>query len=77
MTEVKSINSQEIVVAVSGRLTTDTVPAVQKELFSLIDSHPGILLTLDAEGIDYITSMGLRMLLKIDKRDDVRFRLLN
>ena len=51
MTEVKSINSQEIVVAVSGRLTTDTVPAVQKELFSLIDSHPGILLTLDAEGI--------------------------
>lgn len=77
MTEVKSVNSQEIVVTVSGCLTTDTVPVVQEELFSLIDNRPGILLTLDADNIDYITSMGLRMLLKIEKRDDVRFRLIN
>lgn len=77
MIEVKSIHSQEIIVAVSGRLTAGIVPAVQDELFRLIDDHPGILLTLDADGLDYITSTGLRMLLKIEKRDDVRFRLIN
>lgn len=77
MIEVKSIHSQEITVAVSGRLTAGIVPAVQDELFRLIDDHPGILLTLDADGLDYITSTGLRMLLKIEKRDDVRFRLIN
>jgi len=52
-----------VVLALNGRLDTMHFPLVDKELTSLIDNnHKEII--LDCANLDYISSSGLRVLLK-------------
>ena len=54
-----------LVVALSGRLDTNTAPVFQNELEPMLGSISG--LTLDCEGLDYISSAGLRVLLTFEQ----------
>lgn len=65
MTIEKTINGNELVVAVTGRLDTATSPQLESELK---DSLEGIsCLVLDFAGLEYLSSAGLRVLLAAQK----------
>ena len=69
-----SKNGAALTIRVSGRLDTQTAPALEK---TLEDNLPGATsLTFDLAGLTYTSSAGLRVLLKARKAmqgpDDVR-----
>lgn len=57
----KTIENEELLVALEGRLDTLTAPKFDKELEEELPNVKG--LTLDFEKLDYISSAGLRTLL--------------
>ena len=56
------------VVAVHGDLDVDGAPELRRALVEAIDEHPGRQLILDLEGVDFIDSAGLGMLVAGLKR---------
>ena len=65
MTIEKEINAEAVTLIVSGRLDTQTAPELEKELDSIL---PGIKeLTFDLTNLAYVSSAGLRVILKAQK----------
>lgn len=65
MTIEKNLNGTELTVAVVGRLDTGTAPDVEEVLK---ESFEGITkLILDFEGLEYLSSAGLRVILQAQK----------
>ena len=65
MTIEKKINNEEVTLIVSGRLDTQTAPELEKELDSVL---PGLKeLTFDMTNLEYVSSAGLRVILKAQK----------
>ena len=65
MTITKNQDGSKLTVKLEGRLDTMTAPELEK---SLADSLDGITeLTFDMEGLEYISSAGLRLLLATQK----------
>ena len=66
MTINKTINGNQAVYAVSGRLETITAPELEEALKTGLDGIAG--LTLDFTELDYISSAGLRVVLFAQKQ---------
>ncbi|MBR5343262.1 MAG: STAS domain-containing protein [Oscillospiraceae bacterium] len=65
MTITKKQDGTAAVIALEGRLDTVTAPDLEK---MLMGSLPGVSeLTLDLDGLEYISSAGLRVLLSAQK----------
>ena len=48
----------------TGRIDSGNAAAFEQELNQALAEHPGAELVVDAEGLDYISSAGLRVLLR-------------
>ena len=65
MTIEKTMNAEAVTLKVSGRLDTQTAPELEKELDAVL---PGAKdLTFDMTGLEYVSSAGLRVILKAQK----------
>ena len=60
----KTANGTELIIAIDGRLDTTTAPQLEAELAGLNDVKD---LIVDMEKLVYISSAGLRVLLKAQK----------
>jgi len=58
-------NGDELTLAVSGRLDTETAPQLDEIVTSSIDGITSLI--LDIKNLEYISSAGLRVLLKSHK----------
>ncbi len=63
--EIKK-NQQETVIEIVGRLDTITAPALDKTINEIIVDSKNIV--IDAKGLEYISSAGLRVLLGAQKK---------
>ena len=63
--EIKK-NAQEKIIEVAGRLDTTTAPALDKKINE--DANDAKNLVLDLNGLEYISSAGLRVLLGAQKK---------
>lgn len=61
----KKIENEKITLVISGRLDTQTAPELESEIEKLTDDCKE--LTLDMTELDYISSAGLRVVLKAQK----------
>ena len=66
MTINKTATDTALTLALEGRLDTTTAPALEEELKNSLEGVAE--LTLDFEKLDYISSAGLRVLLKAQKK---------
>lgn len=66
MTIDKVTGTQETILAITGRLDTTTAP----EFDTVIDALPAEVqnLVLDCKGLEYVSSAGLRIILKAQKQ---------
>ena len=65
MTIEKKINGEAVTLIVSGRLDTQTAPELETELDTVL---PGLKeLTFDMANLEYVSSAGLRVILKAQK----------
>ena len=65
MTIEKTINANEVTLKVSGRLDTQTAPELEKELDNVLTGINE--LTFDMANLEYVSSAGLRVILKAQK----------
>ena len=65
MTIEKKINGEAITLIVSGRLDTQTAPELENELDSVLAGLKE--LTFDFSNLEYVSSAGLRVILKAQK----------
>ena len=65
MTIEKKINQEAITLIVSGRLDTQTAPELENELDSILSGLKE--LTFDMTNLEYVSSAGLRVILKAQK----------
>ena len=61
------VSDQIQVLRPKGRLDSSSSPALEREAFAVIESG-GRLLLIDFDGLDYISSAGLRAALTVAKR---------
>lgn len=61
----KTLNGNELLVAVEGRLDTTTSPQLEENVRSSIDEIKSLV--FDFEKLEYISSAGLRVLLAMQK----------
>ncbi len=61
----KRINGDEITILLSGRLDSNTAPQLEAEVNESIDDAETLI--LDFEGLEYLSSAGLRVLLSAHK----------
>ncbi len=65
MTIEKLLNGENAKIKIVGRLDTQTAPELEKELDAIISDLKEI--TFDMEGLEYVSSAGLRVILKAQK----------
>ena len=65
MTIEKKINAESATLIVSGRLDTQTAPELEAELDSVLSGTKE--LTFDMTNLEYVSSAGLRVILKAQK----------
>ena len=68
MTIDKSVNDKEMRIALTGRLDTMSSPELDELVANGLEGVAD--LTLDFKGVDYISSAGLRVLLRAKKKMD-------
>ena len=65
MTIEKEINNQSAKIVVVGRLDTQTAPELEKEIDGVISNLKELV--FDMNGLEYVSSAGLRVILKAQK----------
>lgn len=65
MTIEKKINNNAVTLIVSGRLDTQTAPELEAELDAVLEDASE--LTFDMTNLEYVSSAGLRVILKAQK----------
>ena len=63
---IKTVNGEDFIVNLKGRLDTTTAPQFEK--FILENIAKMSTLTIDCMGLEYLSSAGLRVLLSAQKR---------
>lgn len=62
-----TMKNNSLTIKVEGRVDSASAPELDKEIFSLCEQNPSEKVILDAEKLDYISSAGLRVILKLKK----------
>lgn len=65
MTIEKILNGEAATLVVAGRLDTQTAPELEKEIDAVVSGLKE--LSLDMTGLEYVSSAGLRVILKAQK----------
>ena len=65
MTIEKKIENENVILTISGRLDTTTAPELEKTLDNVLDGIKELV--FDMTNLEYISSAGLRVILKAQK----------
>lgn len=66
-----------LTIYLEGRVDSANAPAVEAELLGAVNGNPGAALILDADGLEYISSAGLRVLMKLRKQTGKSLPVVN
>lgn len=66
----------EMTVYLSGRLDSSNAAETEAELLSALSAEPGKALTVDADKLEYISSAGLRVILRL-RKDHPELKIVN
>ena len=61
------MNDKPITIALTGRIDSSNAPQVEKDIFSQLEGKDGAPVVLDTEKLSYISSAGLRVVLRVKK----------
>lgn len=62
------IENGKLTFYLEGRIDSNNSGEIESELNSTIEANPGVSVSIDAENLEYISSAGLRVLLKVRKQ---------
>jgi len=76
MSCVAKMIDDELVVEINENLDTSSVDRIGEEIISIVDENKAESLTLDVKNMEYISSAGLRLLIRI-KKGGVDLKVIN
>ena len=65
-----SLNNNLLTIILPTRIDSNSAASAEEELFAIIKSNPSNSIILDAKDLEYISSAGLRIVLKVKKTID-------
>ena len=71
------VKNQELVIVLGERIDYSNAGEVEAELFDAVKEHPGLKLCLDADKMLYISSAGLRIMMRLRKTCTAGFSIRN
>lgn len=71
------VKNQELVIALGERIDYSNAGEVEAEIFDAVKEHPGLKLCLDADKMLYISSAGLRIMMRLRKTCTAGFSIRN
>ena len=63
-----NIEDNRLTIRLEGRVDSTNASAMEAELFQAVNDNPGKALVIDADRLEYISSAGLRVLMKLRKQ---------
>jgi len=63
-----TLENNRLTLSLEGRIDSSNAPEVEAALLAAAEAHPGADIALDAGALEYISSAGLRVLMKLRKR---------
>ena len=63
-----TLENNNLTLFLEGRIDSSNAPSVESEVFDAVNANPGAELCIDAEKLEYISSAGLRVLMKLRKQ---------
>ena len=63
------LDKEILYIAVEGRIDASNAAAAEEKIFSIKKDNPGKHAVLDADKLEYISSAGLRVILKLRKEE--------
>ena len=70
------IDKDILYIAVAGRVDASNAPAVEEEIFRIKNENPGKHTVIDADKLEYISSAGLRVILKL-RKEELKLAIIN
>jgi len=70
-------NDNRIIIALEGRIDTVNAPDIEREALAALGEYEGKQVVIDAEKLEYISSAGLRVLLRLSKMFDKPLEVIN
>ena len=67
----------KMIIALEGRIDTNNAAQTESEIFAAVDGVSGADIIIDAEKLEYISSAGLRVLMKLRKSIDKPLPVIN
>ena len=61
------MSDKTVTIPLHGRISSDNSAAVEQEIMSKLEGYDGNSVVLDASSLDYISSAGLRVILRLKK----------
>ncbi|MBR6219697.1 MAG: anti-sigma factor antagonist [Clostridia bacterium] len=72
-----TLENGKLTLALEGRIDSTNAAAFEKEIMQTVAANPGATIELDVEKLEYISSAGLRVLMKLRKRAGKALVVLN
>ena len=63
------VKDGELSIKLKGHIDSNNAPQIEEKLLSLCDQNPDCKIVIDCEGLKYISSAGLRVILKLKKKN--------
>ncbi len=78
MYELKTqLEGDTLTVFVGGRINSKVAPDFEREVMDALAQAPGANIVLDAENLEYTSSAGLRVFMKMRKSAAKEFKMIN
>ena len=71
------MENNHLTICLEGRIDSNNAPAVEREIMFAVRNAPGANVVLDAEKLEYISSAGLRVLMKLRKQAGTALSVMN
>ena len=71
------LEDNRLTLFLEGRVDSNNAAAVEEGLLAAVEAHPGAGVAIDAADLEYISSAGLRVLMKLRKRVGKALPVLN
>ena len=71
------LNDKSLTLCLEGRIDSNNASKVEAEIFTALNANPGAAVSIDASMLEYISSAGLRVLMKLRKQAGTALPVLN
>ncbi len=71
------LENNTLTLFLEGHIDSGNASLVEQEIFAAVEGMPDAELTVDAEGLEYISSAGLRVLMKLKKQSGKQIKVIN